>query len=338
MQRHYSKKSEAKYNKLQKQNPDFKISGTRYFEWDNDTVLEFTCQYGHVTEKEIRETAKPVVCECDKCEKDRVDSLPVHNVFKPKLIKQTKRVHKYRNNIVEEGRRLADAYIVKHGLDIPLCSKERRQNRSKLIEYNILVAKHVHGFYYHYDMSKILEDTKHSVGNKMRVTCPEHGEFKVLLAGHYGGTGCPKCFAKGRRAVIGRNVKPKQDKKKMIETRRQITKRGRELAKEYIIKNKINIPTSVNQMRRTKYKNERMHFHMIACQMVHNFYYEYDLKQWQQTKDVRTDKVRAICPEHGEFYVKLADHYAGCVCPKCSPKGRKEGRKVSLPLEIEETF
>ena len=239
MQRHYSKKSEKKYNKLVKLNPNMEISGTRYFEWDNDTVIEFTCKHGHITDREFRNTREPVQCECDMCIKDRIDNIHTYTRFvanRSTADKVSSR-YKYRASIVDEGRRLADEYIVKHKLAIPLCSKERRKpnNRRKLIDYNILVAKHVHNFYYQYDMSKIMEDIKHSVGNKMRVTCPKHGEFKVLLAGHYGGTGCPECYKEGRRAQIGRTVKPKQDRNKMIEQRRQIIKRSRELARGILL-------------------------------------------------------------------------------------------------------
>jgi len=339
MLRHYSKKSEKKYNKLVKLNPNMQISGTRFFEWDNDTVVEFTCKYGHITDRELRNTMSPIVCQCDNCIKDRAkEEQSSFRANASDVNQNAKKNYMYRDNIVKEGRRLAEEYIVKNKLDISLCSKERRKNRVQLIEYNLLVAKHVHNFYYQYDMDKIMEDVKVSVGNKMRVTCPEHGEFKVLLSGHYGGTGCPKCFKQGKRAAIGRIAKPRRNKKQMLYLRRQIVKRSRELAGEYIIKNKIGIPTSIDKMRRAKYKNVRMHFHMIACQMVHNFYYKYDLTAWQNIKDVRVDKVPVTCPEHGVFYAKLGDHYAGGVCPKCSPKGKKEGRRVELPLEIEETF
>ena len=210
------------------------------------------------------------------------------------------------------------------------------------MQYHVLVSKHAHDFYYQYDMEQISKELEGNAAAKMTVICPEHGEFKVKLSDHYSGTACPKCYKTGRRVTLGkkRTYKPtKKQRDARIAKKKAILTRGRELAARYIIENNIDLPTEIQQMRKAADREKRLRYHMIVCQMIHNFYYEYDLNAWLQIENIRTDKVPIKCPVHGTFFMILSDHYSGANCSKCSAKGnRKTGRKVTLPLEIEETF
>ena len=341
MLRHYSKKSEKKYNKLVKLNPNMKISATRYFEWCEVTVIEFTCKYGHITERQLRQTRRPILCQCDKCKADR----GVELIKSDTPTVSAEKYKSYKRPVTEAARKLANKYIRKHKLDIPTCLTElkKRSNNYKRLQYQLLVAKHTHEFYYQYDTDKIFKEIAGNAINKMTVTCPEHGEFKIRLSDHCAGTACPECYKAGRRVTLGKKKKnkppTKEQRQKRIAKKKAITNRGRKLAARYIIENNIPISTELQRMRKVQDREKRILFHLIVCQMVHNFYYEYDLNAWLEVGNIRIDKVPITCPEHGEFYMKLSDHYSGSVCPKCSARGGKgNGRKVNIPLDIEATF
>ncbi len=52
---------------------------------------------------------------------------------------------------------------------------------------------------------------------------------------------------------------------------------------------------------------------------VHNGKYDYDLSTYTSVKN----KMRMICPEHGEFWQDVYAHSIGCGCPKCSNNYKK---------------
>jgi hypothetical protein len=352
MIKHYSKKSEKKYNKLVELNPNMEVSGTRFFEWAHDTVIEFTCKYGHISEFELRYVSNTKVkCPCDGCAKDRAAVRELHYLDNNKSEKETpgQRNHRRKKTVMTEARRLARKYIKKHNLDIPACEKELAKdiNRDKRLQFHIIVAKHTHDFFYQYDLEKIREVTKHRMSEKVPVTCPKHGEFNVRLSGHYSGTGCPECYKEGRRVTNVMSVARTryiQESRKLAQAkarvsvksyRNAIIKASRRLAKEYIEQNNIGIPSRLDELRGKDQNKERRHFHLIACQMINNFYYEYDLEAWQAVENVSTDKVPIGCPNCGTHYVRLVDHYAGAQCPCLSSKGKLKGRKITLPLELD---
>ena len=352
MLRHYSKKSEKRYNKLVKLNPTMEVSGTRFFEWVHDTVIEFTCKYGHITEFELRlVSSRAVECPCDSCVKDRAAVREAYYLEKKKTLKETKGQKSFRRKktVISEARRLARKYIKKNNLDIPTCEKELRKdvNRDKRLQFHIIVAKHTHDFFYQYDMDKIREVAKESVAVKIPVTCPKHGEFHVRFAGHYSGSGCPECYKEGRRVTNvmsaarakyvkeSRKITCAKSNEKVKNTRNALINASRRLAKQYIEDNNIDIPGRVEELRGKAQKNDRLHFHMIACQMLNNFFYKYDLEAWQAIENTRIDRVPVDCPKCGTFYIKLADHYSGQQCKCLSPRGRNKGRKITLPLELD---
>ena len=348
MLKHYSKQSELKYLELKKANPDFKISGTRYFEWTNDTVLEFTCKYGHVTEREIRHIRGPIICRCDKCKKDR-GYTPVIKKANPtdkagKIKLKRAKYKAYRTKVCLAARKLANKYIKDNKLNIPTSIGELKKPKNKAlrIKYHILTCKFAHDSYYKYNVEQITKELESSASNKITVTCPEHGEFKIRMQDHYCGTACPKCYKEGKRVKVVRsdNKKPTEASiKRRVEHRKAVVKAGRAAAAKYIIKNNIDLPTDLQRMRKFSDREKRIRYHIIVCQMIHNFYYEYDLQAWLEADNIRTDKMPIKCPVHGVFYMKLSDHYTGSVCGECSARGsRTKGRKVTIPLDIEKTF
>ena len=80
-----------------------------------------------------------------------------------------------------------NSHLKGHGC--PKCANDR-MSKSKLVSFSdfLFRARHVHGDKYEYDCS-----TYEGVGKKLRIICPEHGEFWQIAKHHLNGHGCPKC-------------------------------------------------------------------------------------------------------------------------------------------------
>lgn len=55
------------------------------------------------------------------------------------------------------------------------------------------------------------------------------------------------------------------------------------------------------------------------CNIVHNFKYDYSLCEYTTAHN----KVKIICPIHGEFMIKAAYHVLGGRCPECAKRENK---------------
>ena len=114
-------------------------------------------------------------------------------------------------------------------------------------------AKKVHGD--KYDYSKV-NYTRHH--NKVKIICPIHGEFEQTPFGHLNGQGCKKC-------AIDNMILSEQ---------------------EFIDKAK-------------KVHGDKYNYSKVNCKYVHN-------------------KVKIICPIHGEFEQRTSSHLDGSGCKKCA--------------------
>ena len=136
------------------------------------------------------------------------------------------------------------------------------------IEQFIEEAKKVHGD--KYDYSKVEYKTKNE---KIRIICPEHGEFWQSLKSHLNGCGCPKCGKIQAARARSNTMRMKLN---------EFIKRARE---------------------------------------IHGDKYNYSKVKFTTTND----KVCIICPEHGEFWQRAANHInKKNGCPKCHPNYNKD--------------
>ena len=87
-----------------------------------------------------------------------------------------------------------------HGQSCPECARDKmREIKLKTIDEFVRKSKEIHGDKYDYSKSEYI-----GCFDKMRIICPEHGEFWQDPHTHLKGSGCPKCG------------KIKQDKNKSI--------------------------------------------------------------------------------------------------------------------------
>ena len=70
------------------------------------------------------------------------------------------------------------------GCGCPICTGKKKMRTIDFIKR----AKQVHGDKYDYSKA---EYTGHA--EKVRIICPEHGEFRQIASNHLRGAGCPKC-------------------------------------------------------------------------------------------------------------------------------------------------
>ena len=189
----------------------------------------------------------------------------------------------------------------------------------------VLKAKSIHP---EYDYSKsIFKATSH----KVVVTCPEHGDFEITPNHLFKGHGCPKC----------RYIKSANSKRRSLE---DVVKLAKEVHGSKYDYSQI-----------TEYKNDRekypivcpehgifymnMNAHIKAKQGCpicgkkqsiaartttfedflaranekHNGLYSYP-----QKPQTLSDKIKIICPIHGEFQQVACNHLNGQGCPKCA--------------------
>jgi hypothetical protein len=186
-------------------------------------------------------------------------------------------------------------------------------------------AKSVHGN--KYDYSKV--DYKGAT-NKVEIICPIHGEFLQTAYEHAKGSGCPNCAG---------NIKKTTPE---------------------FIKNAIKIHGDKFDYSKVKYKNANTPIKIICpihgefsqeptnhlsgkgcpkcggtgklnkqefikkSKEIHGDKYDYSKVDYKNTRD----KIRIICPLHGEFLQSPGNHIIGQECPICGRKKANDKHKI----------
>ncbi len=80
------------------------------------------------------------------------------------------------------------------GRGCPVCGlSENKTKRTKSTEQFVKEAKEIHGDRYDYSLANY-KNSK----SKVKIICPEHGEFEQTPNLHLRGRGCPNCFVKSK--------------------------------------------------------------------------------------------------------------------------------------------
>ena len=182
-------------------------------------------------------------------------------------------------------------------------------------------AKEIHNDYYTYYPEEYVNNSI-----KIKISCPEHGDFYQTPANHLKGKGCPECA-----------------KNKIRNSRLLVTKAFIEKAKavhgdkyDYSKSVYIDAHTSLTiicpkhgEFQQTPNDHLRgsgcqkcvgcekitVEFFKRRANEIHNNYYSYDLIT--EIKNNR-NKVKIICPIHGVFEISVGNHLRGHTCPSCS--------------------
>ena len=156
------------------------------------------------------------------------------------------------------------------------------------------------------------------------IICPVHGEFWQKPEVHLNGSGCQKCFAT-----------PKSTTEEFIEKARKIYGNKYDYSKVDYKGNKEKVciicpehgewwVTPNNFLRGSecpgcfgtpKYTSEEF---IKRAKKIHGNKYDYSKVEYDGLKN----KVKIICPIHGEFEQSAGSHLNGCGCPACSGSER----------------
>jgi hypothetical protein len=122
---------------------------------------------------------------------------------------------------------------------------------------------------------------------KVKIECPIHGEFDQYPFHHVKGAGCKKC------GILQRIAKQKISNDE-LERRRLEHESKKSVAK-------------------TELLSVRALSFIERASKVHNNHYDYSLVDYQSLQT----PVEIICPNHGTFNQRPANHYRGQGCPRC---------------------
>ena len=166
---------------------------------------------------------------------------------------------------------------------------------------------------------------------KVKIICPEHGEFEQTPDTHLNSKyGCKKCFKRSNKIPLEQLIDSAKNKHHNQFDYSLITDSMDLSAKVPIICKlhgvfmqsfrqhmlcTICCPECVNISNRKKYRQTFEAFKEKANH-VHNNKYDYSNIDWDIVKN-STDKVPIICPIHGEFNQVISVHSSGHGCPKC---------------------
>ena len=192
-------------------------------------------------------------------------------------------------------------------------------------------AREVHGDKYDYSLTKYILR-----GSKLKIICPEHGEFEQVAGTHLNGhIGCKKCAY--ARASKGNKLTTEQ----FIERARKVhgDKYDYSLTKYIGIKYKIKIICPKHGEFEQNAYNHLQGNRCNQCNLdnraktteqfiekareVHGDKYDYSLTDYVN----RRFKVKIICPEHGEFEQLSRHHSDGKGCPYCTWYNRAKRSK-----------
>ena len=168
-----------------------------------------------------------------------------------------------------------------------------------------------------YDYSKI--DYKRA-DEPVCIICPIHGEFWQKATDHMNGCGCQACFAT-----------PMSNTEEFISKARKIYKDKYDYSKVDYQGNKTKVciicpehgewwVTPNNFLRGSECPacfgtpKKTIEEFVAEARKVHGDKYDYSLVEYDGLKN----KVRIICPIHGEFFQSAGSHLQGSGCPDCA--------------------
>lgn len=193
-------------------------------------------------------------------------------------------------------------------------------------EYFLNKANYVHGNKYQYIIDNDNIDNKETI----KIVCPLHGHFNLIVNNHLNGRGCPKCKKEEKNKI-------RQEQFKIIfcEKAKEIHGNKYDYSKVDYIKAKSKV-CIICPEHGEFWQTPDSHLKGSGCPVCGNI--NSSIKQTlsladfiQKAKEIHDDKydyskveyvnhqikVYIICPEHGEFWQTPNNHLSGKGCPKC---------------------
>ena len=206
----------------------------------------------------------------------------------------------------------------------------------------ILRSRQVHGW--KYDYSKV---NYNKVTDKVCIICPEHGEFWMEARSHYRGQGCPRC------GIESRAKKRSYDTEKFIQKAKELYGDKYDYSEvDYVgsqTKVKIkcpehgyfwkkptnfllghNCPQCGEEVMKEKLSMPQEEF-IERVKALHNNKYDYSKVKYINQRE----KIKIICPIHGEFEQGAGIHLNGRGCPLCARETQAERQLKTTEWFIE---
>jgi len=166
---------------------------------------------------------------------------------------------------------------------------------------------------------------------KIIIICPTHGNFEQRAGNHSSGQGCPMCSNKrwNNEIFIKKSIKIHGDKYdySLVDYKNAHTKIKIICPEhgefEQIPWNHLSLKEGCPYCAENK---SNLKLSKMKASTIHNNKYDYSYF----TKYINVkEKIKIICPDHGEFTQKLNNHLNGQGCPICDEsKGEKEIRRI----------
>lgn len=219
-----------------------------------------------------------------------------------------------------------------NGQGCPECSKEnfvpvvRHIDAEQLKKNFVEKARKIHGDKYDYSKS---EYVKNSV--KIKILCPEHGEFIKIPSEHLIGSGCPQCLKNKPHKLTYTTEKYVSLAKKKYGDKYDYSKTNYKTSRDDIT---ITCPNHGDFQKNAQHhlsgggcpqcngfksseKRDRydgVHEFLIRSKDIHNNLYDYSEVNYVNS----FTKIDIICPVHGKFEQVPYDHVRGAGCKTCA--------------------
>lgn len=203
---------------------------------------------------------------------------------------------------------VASCHLSENGC--PKCAGKTKSTTEEFIKK----AKNVHGNKYDYSKVNYINSRI-----KIKIICPEHGEFEQIPNSHLSGHNCPKCVG-----GVNLNTESFIEKSKIIHDEKYNYNEV-----NYInCFNKVKIICPIHGI---FIQNPHTHLCGSGCPKCAGKYMDlsYFIQKSNKKHHNKYDysnveyngcetKVYIICPIHGEFWQRPDVHLSGCGCPICS--------------------
>ena len=274
--------------------------------------------------------------------------------------------YNYNNVNYVNARTLVDIICPQHGLfhltphdhlkgqGCKQCGIKRRVGKRKLTLTDfIFKASKIHNNKYNYDLVEYT-DYKTSV----KIVCPIHGEFTETPQNHLQGYGCKECGKEHKSALFRDTLESFIAKARKVHGDKYdyslVNYKGSKIDVDIICPIHGIFPQKPNhhlcgsecpkcsygssayenevidlikKSNEEKMKTQGKEEYIKKCNLIHNGKYNYVYVVLKKMKD----KIRIICPIHGEFMQRADAHLKGQGCPLC--KDRKISKTKSYTLE-----
>ena len=267
-----------------------------------------------------RKTLEETICDFKKVHGNKYDYSKVH--YKNTL---------YKVEIIcpEHGSFWMTPSDHKNGSGCKVCAFKKNTFTEKEI---INKFKKIHSYKYNY--SKVVYK---NIMTKVKIICPEHGEFIQQPLAHLSGSGCPDCNPrriKNKELYIKEFKKVHEDKYnyqkfnfKTISEKIEIICPEHGSFFQLISNHRVGIGCP-----KCSGMNKTTEEILKEFKKAHNDKYDYSKVNYINTNT----KVEIICPEHGSFFQQPMAHKNGVGCPKCSEsKGERRVREFLEENNIE---